>query len=238
MLENDYIIAENQYGKYCVPVSSSYTYTSQAILNGNVHEPDTIRFIAENCGDGHIVHAGAGFGDFLPGIGSSCKGKIWTFEPNQENYLCAKKTIELNKLTNVNLFNLGLGKEQKKSLLRVEQKNKKLGPRCEIYQSNDHLQASEIESIEIIPLDSIIHQDTEVTIIHLDVEGYEQEVLNGALEIIKKNSPLIILEIHKEALKYNEFMELIDYSPIKHLIYDAGPMVFVNTVYKKMTKNG
>jgi FkbM family methyltransferase len=238
MLKNQYIVAENQLGKYCVPVSSSYTYTSQAILNGNVHEPDTIRFIAENSGDGHIVHAGTGFGDFLPGIANSCKATIWTFEPNQENYFCAKKTIELNKLANVNLFNVGLGKEQKKSFLRVEQNNKKLGPRCEIFESKELLQAGELESIEIVPLDSIIHQDTKVTIIHLDVEGYEQEVLSGALEIINKNSPLIILEIHKEALKYNEFMESIGYSPIKHLIYDAGPMVFVNTVYKKMAKNG
>lgn len=238
MLENEFIVTENQYGKYCVPVSSSYTYTSQVILNGDVHEPDTIRFIADNCGDGHVVHAGTGFGDFLPGIANSCKATIWTFEPNQENYFCAKRTIELNKLTNINPFNLGLGKEQKKSFLRVEQNKKKLGPRCEVYESEEHLQPGELESIEIVPLDSIIPQDTKVTIIHLDVEGYEQEVLNGAAEIINKNSPLIILEIHKEAVRYNEFMQSIGYSPIKHLIYDAGPMVFVNTVYKKMTKNG
>ena len=238
MLKNEYIVAENQHGKYCVPVSSSYTFTSQAILNGNVHEPDTIRFITENCGDGDIVHAGAGFGDFLPGIAKICKETIWTFEPNQENYFCAKKTIEINKLTNVNLFNLGLGRRRGSSFLRVGQNNKKLGPRCEICHDEKHAQSHELEQIEMTSLDSIIPQETNVSIIHLDVEGYEEEVLNGAVKIINKNSPLIILEIHTEALKYNEFMESIGYYPIKHLIYDAGPMVFVNTVYKKMTKNG
>lgn len=233
MLENEYIVAENQHGKYCVPVSSSYTYTSQAILNGNIHEPDTIKFIVENCGNGHIVHAGTGFGDFLPGIANGCKGKIWTFEPNEENYLCAEKTIELNKLANVNLFNFGLGKEQKKSFLRVEQNSKKLGPRCEVCENDEHAQANELESIDMVSLDFIIPQDTNVSIIHLDVEGYEEEVLNGATNVINKNSPLIILEIHKEPVKYNELMESIGYFPVKHLIYDAGPMVFVNTVYER-----
>jgi FkbM family methyltransferase len=233
----NYTIAKNAYGQCCVPISSSHTYTSQAILRGDIHEPETIKFIIENSKKGDIIHAGAGFGDFLPALSKSCSGKVWSFEPNLENYFCAHKTIELNKLKNISLFKYALGDEIKKSSLRVEKNNKKLGPRCEIDETSSQPLSSELQSIEIVTLDSIIPENSPVSIIHLDVEGYEFQVLRGAKSIISRDSPLIILEIHTEALKYNEYMESINYFPVKQLIYDSGPMVFVNTVYKKGNQN-
>ena len=44
-------------------------------------------------------------------------------------------------------------------------------------------------------------------------------------------SPIIVLEIDDRATRYNSFMEKFGYVPQQHLIYDSGPMVFVNTVY-------
>ena len=131
----NFSIAENVYGKYCVPVSSSYTLTSRAILNSQVHEPDTIKFITDHCGNGHIIHAGAGFGDFLPALSNACKQRIWTFEPEIENYLCAQKTIELNQLKNIEIYNFALGSKQEKLFLRIRQNNQKLGVRSEIQNS-------------------------------------------------------------------------------------------------------
>lgn len=47
---------------------------------------------------GNIIHAGAGFGDFLPAL-KDCN--IFTFEPNQLMYDATLETIQLNNLTNV-----------------------------------------------------------------------------------------------------------------------------------------
>lgn len=226
--EIEYEIARNIHGRYCVPRSSSYTYTSKTILDGNVHEPGTIEFIINNHRNLDVVHAGAGFGDFLPALSKNCQGKIWTFEPNRENYLCSKKTIELNNLRNVNLFNIGLGASRDEKLLKVAENDLALGPRSEIVDEISSV--STLQECQILPLDEIV-TDRNVSIIHLDVEGYEFCVLDGARRTIERSRPLIILEIDQRALKYNEYMRSLGYTPIKQLVYEMTEMVFVNAVY-------
>jgi FkbM family methyltransferase len=233
MIESLFTIAKNIYGFYCVPISSDYTLTSKAILNGQVHEPDTIKFIADHCGNGHVIHAGAGFGDFLPALSKACHQKVWTFEPEIENYLCAQKTIELNELKNIEIYNCALGSKQEKLFLKVRQNHQKLGVRSEMQNPVEVTPSEDLQLTDVSKLDDLIPKDANISIIHLDVEGYEHEVLKGAHNIISQYAPLIILEIHSEALKYNDMMEKMNYLPFKHLIYDAGPMVFVNTVYRK-----
>src|SRR5690606_36519209 len=91
-------IAYNEYGGYCIPLSSAYRPVPQRILAGEVHELRTIQFIIAHAGDGDIVHAGSYFGDFLPALSNNCapNAKIWTFEPNDENYRCSLITIPIN----------------------------------------------------------------------------------------------------------------------------------------------
>src|SRR5438046_4458528 len=91
-------IASNEYGMYCIPQSSSDRPASKAVLASKVWEPKTIQFIRENCGTGDVVHAGMYFGDFLPGISKALApgALLWGFEPNPENFECARCTSLLN----------------------------------------------------------------------------------------------------------------------------------------------
>ena len=94
------MIAKNQWGKYSIPEEISYTYTAQFILEGGVHEDTTVEYL-KSIG-GNIIHAGAGFGDFLPAL-RNCD-KVFTFEPNKLMYQSCLETISLNNLSNVELF--------------------------------------------------------------------------------------------------------------------------------------
>lgn len=229
----DQLLTQNQYGWVCLPRSSTHTYTSQALLAGRVHEPTTIEYLLEHHGGEDIVHAGAGFGDFLPALGKACSGKIWAFEPNLENYRSARKTIELNGLTNIVLQNLALGAQPGAAQLRVMDGEAAMGPRSEICDGETVL-AHESQPCEIRTLDELL-PEAPVAIIHLDIEGYEFEALRGAAGLIARCRPLIVLEIDGRALDYNRFMASIDYRPVEQLIYNAGEMVFVNTVYAPLT---
>lgn len=228
--EYEYRVVNNEHGKFCVPTSSSYTYTSQAILAGRVHEPGTIDFIIGNHKGMDVIHAGAGFGDFLPALSRGCPGTIFTFEPNNENYFCARKTVEINNLKNVDLRNCGLGDVSTTRHVKVLENGIALGPRsetCELTIAN-----GESQECKVFRLDDLF-PDHQFSIIHLDTEGYEFRILDGAAQLIERCSPLIILEIDDRALRYNEYMRSIGYRPARQLIYDAKEMVFVNTVYER-----
>jgi FkbM family methyltransferase len=222
----DYTVARNRYGDICVPLSSSYTYTSRAILAGRVHEPETIDYIVAHHRGGDVIHSGAGFGDFLPGLSKGCTGTIWAFEPNDENFHCAQRTIELNGLGNVKLARLALGDAAATAYLAVMDNGVALGPRSEICdRPGDASQPCQVETLDRL------FPDANVSIIHLDTEGYEFRILDGARRLIAACKPLIILEIDGRALTYNDYMRSIGYRPSEQLIYNAGEMVFVNTVY-------
>ena len=45
-----------------------------------------------------------------------------------------------------------------------------------------------------MPIDEIVDRDSGIAAIHLDVEGYEQQVLEGALETLGRCRPMLVLE--------------------------------------------
>jgi len=210
---------KNKYGVYAIPEEVEYTYTAKAIIGGGVHEETTIEYI-KSIG-GNIIHAGAGFGDFLPAL-KDCN-RVFVFEPNPLMYKCSLQTIRLNNLTNVSLYSQAIGEYDGKSELKIkDESGLEMGPRSEI---GDGI------SIKMIKLDTFIVE--KIDLIHLDLEGYEFEALKGAKELIERDKPIIILEIDARAVDYNNFMLSINYVPYKQLIYNSNEqMVFVNTVYK------
>lgn len=217
------IKAENKFGLYFIPEGTEYTYTASKIIAGGVHEPETIDFIQNAAQDMAIIHAGAGFGDFLPAF-KNLKW-VYTFEPNPLNRSAVHATVEANALHNITVLPYALGSYQGTGNLQVEDDlGREMGVRSEI--------ALEGEPVFITTLDSIIPENEPISIIHLDLEGYEFEALDGARKIIDKWHPIVILEIDKRAVDYNNYMEKLGYYPTQHLVYDSGPMIFVNTIYR------
>ena len=214
------LIGKNEYGLYSIPKEISYTYTAQLILDGGVHEDTTIKYL-QSIG-GNIIHAGSGFGDFLPAL-KNCN-KIWTFEPNTLMYESSLETISLNKLVNVEIFPYALSDSNGiGNLKHIDEKGLEMGPRSEMGNGVE---------VKTIKLDSIISNDTKISLIHLDLEGYEFEALKGAKEIIERDKPIIVLEIDSRAVTYNDFMLSLGYVTHKQLIFNSNErMVFVNTVY-------
>ena len=211
--------AQNKYGVYVIPEEVEYTYTAKTIIDGGVHEETTIEFI-QSIG-GNVIHAGAGFGDFLPAL-KDCN-RVFTFEPNPLMYQCSLETIKLNNLTNVSLYSHAIGAYDGKSTLKItDESGLEMGPRSEI--GNGIV-------VKMVKLDTFITE--KIDLIHLDLEGYEFEALKGAKELIERDKPIIVLEIDTRAVDYNNFMLSINYTPYKQLIYNSNErMVFVNTIYK------
>ena len=173
------MIVQNKYGYYFIPQSSIDTYTGKKIISGGVHEDSTIEFILNN--SKRIVHAGTGFGDFLPALRSL--ERVWAFEPNKENFIASLKTIEINALTNVRLYNTALNSEDGKLKITDE------GVRSQISFDNGNF-------VEAACMDTMIPESEHIDLIHLDIEGFEHEALVGAKELISRCSPIKIGRAH------------------------------------------
>lgn len=189
------LIARNQYGFYSVPLSSYHRPAAQDILCGKVYEPETIHFISNHCGGGSIVHAGTYFGDFLPALGKSCRNefRVWAFEPNPENYRCAELTVHLNGLSNAVLSNAGLGATATTQCLKVKESGVATGG-ASTFVHAELAEEDEVVAVDLVTLDDEIALDEHISVIHLDVEGYEKKALSGARRTIERCAPILVLE--------------------------------------------
>ena len=190
-------IAYNRYGAYCVPLSSGHRPAVRKILSGDVFEPETLDFMRAHCGAGDIVHAGTYFGDFLPALSGKCApgAQIWAFEPNRENYRCAQITLLLNGLENVELTNAGLGERRHLSnLVTGDRSGRGLGGGSHLVEGVAGDPAATTEVVEVVTVDETVPANREVSMIQLDVEWHERQVLSGALATIRRCLPILILE--------------------------------------------
>jgi len=209
------IIAQNEFGSYAIPESVAYRPAARATLKGKVWERSTIMFMRQHASDGDVLQAGAFFGDFLPAI-SQClaaSARVWAFEPNLENFEHAKQTIELNALDNVVLQNMGLGERRAIRKLRVANRQGiALGGASRFVDYDDAVAGERLIDAPVGCIDDLIPPDRNISIVQLDLEGYELRALRGGMQTIKRCMPIVIVEINEPASKCAELLKAAGYS--------------------------
>jgi len=178
------------------------------------------------------VHAGTYFGDFLPALSQACNpgAKIWAFEPNSENYRCAKITILINDIRNVELKHAGLGERNEKlTLLVSDEKGLARGGTSQIILDDKSEISGGTETVQIVTIDDLIPSDRSISIIQLDVEGHEKQALTGALSTIKRCLPILVLEVipGSTLIKSKWFLESIMKLGYKMMGSVHGNVIFV-----------
>jgi FkbM family methyltransferase len=176
-----------------------HTPAVRYVLAGEVWEAATIEFISSRRADGDIVHAGTYFGDFLPALSRMLPegANVWTFEPNRESCRCARITIEINRLHNVHILNAAVGERAETRDLVVGEQGNALGGASYMALEDEiahRAPTSRTESTQVVAIDDIVPESRTVSIIQLDVEGYEQRALHGAMRTIRRCRPLLVLE--------------------------------------------
>ncbi len=187
-------VAYNELGGFCVPLSSAHRPAAQHVLRGEVWEKDTLRWMADHAAGGDIVHAGTYFGDFLPALARSGAGLVWAFEPNPENHRCAAITVAINGLGNVRLTHAGLGEAAGSLKMTVrDASGRALGGACS-FASAPGVDEARAETVPVVTVDEAVPEDRRVSVLQLDVEGFEQQALAGALRTIRRCRPVLVLE--------------------------------------------
>ena len=130
---------------------------------------------------------------------------VHAFEPNPLLYPYLEKN--LNKIiSNIQLYNFALSDSEGETDLKLPLRSYsifkdnieelyKLGA-ASIHKEN-HFEKYKSLKVKKVKLDNIkINQ--KIGFIKIDVEGHEQNVINGASNTIKKNMPILLVEIEKK----------------------------------------
>lgn len=193
---------------YFVPDYAAHTPVAKKILNKRYVSPRlhqlVDRVMARN--PGSMVHAGTFFGDMLPSFSKKTTGVVYAFEPVMENYLFARTTVDENKLANVMLFHAGLGTQNDFADIETCNPKRHRGGAAHVITDPEKPQFKP-QRVPLLSIDQFAIE--QLSLIQLDVEGFELPVLEGGLETIRANSPVIVVEDKRD--KCVEFLKEIGY---------------------------
>jgi FkbM family methyltransferase len=158
-----------------------------------------------------IIDIGAQYGDYAILWAKHFQTKVIAFEPLSENFGEMFDDCALNDVLSVDLDKLDNG--------NVDCQKYFIGDGNPITFKQSGNMASKQEDGEkedTITLDDFIQQNPyviEPNIVKIDVEGFEMEVLKGAIDTIKTFHPKIIIETHSKELRKqcHEFLENLGY---------------------------
>ncbi|HST54672.1 MAG TPA: FkbM family methyltransferase [Solirubrobacteraceae bacterium] len=141
-----------------------------------------------------VVDVGANMGFVTSMLASRVgpAGAVISFEPSRTTYAKLLKTIAVNELTQVIPHNVGIGATRE--TLELVSVSGSSGNNTLVPSAGDS--GLRHETVEIMPLSDLPElQERKVSLLKIDTEGYEANVLAGAREILSRDMPVIYTEL-------------------------------------------
>jgi len=152
--------------------------------------------LAKNLHDNHLVFydIGAYTGQHSLFM-SKYAAVVHAFEPYPPVAARFRHMIEINKIKNITLWPIALGKEQGSLPMEVPPAwNPAIGSLTKNWHNDD--QGAEI-TVEVKRGDELPSEVTsDVDLIKLDTEGYEKNIVIGLRETLKRKRPIVIMELN------------------------------------------
>ncbi|MEM7371324.1 MAG: FkbM family methyltransferase [Bacteroidota bacterium] len=183
-----------------------------------------------------VLDIGANIGVMSVLMARKCQeGSVFAFEPIPDNFATLQKIISFYGLSNVSAFQLALGDEQKEVNMtmptlqgvRMQGLSHVEHPSIEGYTPSIHTFTVKQELLDHLPE----LQNKRVGAIKMDVENYEQFVVKGGQQLLKRDHPILYLELWEnenrqtcfdllQEIGYSVFVlennQLTAFNPTKH----------------------
>ena len=193
-----------------------------------------VRYLTKN---DTFVDVGSNHGHYTLLSGGICGTRTISVEPVKKTYHRLYRNVELNKLDNVVLYNLGISEKEDELFFSNDK-----GPmNMVVSQTSD----CSIEKVKVTTLDNLLNLEENVSVLKIDVESYEKQVLIGGKNLLKNNNlNVIIIELYygigeEEVLKIlkengfypykYDYMEKILH-PLKTRNFESFNTIFVKNI--------
>lgn len=165
-----------------VSVACEGAFTTQ----GRVEDPDTTKFIQDftkDFKDEVYLDVGANMGT----MSLVARGKVYAFEPCKSTFDMLKENCELNPERDVTPICEAVGDKVEKYIVHINENG---------YCGMNSVRANPSGDREIITIDNWAKENNikNIKLIKIDTEGWDEAVVLGAMEIIKRDKPVIITE--------------------------------------------
>lgn len=193
-------------------------------LKSDKKEGDFFTFMDQIKGDGLILDVGANIGIMTYHLSKRFPEKeIMAIEPIPSNFDVLEQIVTDYKLSNVRLTQVAVGEEngEVEMVLPLNGKVVMQGLAHVVHDSITEWNKGETFKIDCVRLDDIV-KDNKVAGIKMDIENFEYFALKGANEILKRDKPVVYLELWPNDNRSNCF----------ELLLSLGYRTYVNDTNK------
>ena len=135
---------------------------------------------------GTIIDVGANLGHFALLMRDVTDRPMICFEPEPTLFALLDEMVRRNALDGIECRNLACGQLEGELIFDV-------GANGAVHFAGD---VRESVRVEVTTLDLALAEVEEISLVKIDTEGYEVQVLDGAKAILKKHRPVLYVELH------------------------------------------
>jgi len=207
------------------PARMSQGHIRDALKRGLAYEPVTTEIITRILRPGDAVaDCGAHVGYFalLAAALVGPSGKVFAFEPEQENLAALRANVARNGFSQISVIAEGVSDVSGTATFSLNRDNDGGHALWDVGQHFANPQskaAPETVTIALTTLDEALKDAPKLRLVKMDVEGAETKALKGGAQtILAARVPFVICEINILALHFMQTTEM----ELRKLMYDAG----------------
>jgi FkbM family methyltransferase len=136
------------------------------------------------------VGANIGFYVLLESLKVGPSGKVYAIEPVPDNYELLRRNVDLNRRGNIEMHRCAVGDKPGRAQMHLS------------HLRNWHAMTAvhatgRVIDVDVVTLDSFLDGKPAPSLVRMDVEGYEHEILRGMEQTLDRSNDLtLFIEIH------------------------------------------
>lgn len=193
--DKNIILSVDPYDKRVIPLE---------ILNFAHYEQECLDMMRKLIKSGSIIFdIGANIGWYTINLAKSVHdSRMYAFEPIPQTFRTLRENIKVNNVRNAKVFQYGLSNEEK--IMQFYYYSEGLGNASSKQMTTRYMNKKLL--CRVRKLDTVVReQKVHVDFIKCDVEGSELFVFQGALETLKRDTPIIFVEMLRKWTKKFEY---------------------------------